>query len=301
MEQTQSQRQPKLKPMDLVATTAHEFKSPLVLISGLAEMLRAGQFGKLNPRQARYISRIDNASLRLLGMVENLLTIHRNHHGRLQIGLEPTSATEALKAVLKELQPALIQKQMTVVWAPDLKAAPVLADKQLLHQIFYNLLDNTIKYSPPKTTITIKFTRSSQYLNIQIRDQGFGIKPAELKKLFARFGAISKPISTQAGSSGLGLYIVKNLVELLGGHVRARVLKQGSCFSVSLPTVSQLELFTPSETDRPKRVVALPTSPTGRQAGQTGVPVAGRSRTGFTEAQKPDKQNSLKINGSPSK
>ncbi|MBI3984124.1 HAMP domain-containing histidine kinase [Candidatus Microgenomates bacterium] len=236
-------RKPRLAPMDLVATTAHELKSPLVLISGLVEMLAAAEFGKVTQKQIRYLEKIGGASERLLRMIDNLLTINKSEHGQLRIVLEPLSIIQVIKRVLDELQPKILAKQMTVIWPPHLAVPPVLADGQLVYQVFFNLLDNTLKYSPARTTVNIRFRRGPGYLAVQVRDQGYGIKPSDLMKLFERFGQVNQPISAQASSSGLGLFIVKNLVQLMGGQVSAKRLKQGTCFTVSLPTVQQLGLF----------------------------------------------------------
>lgn len=236
-------RQLRLKPLDLVATTAHELKTPLVLITGLAEMLQKGNFGRLTKDQSRYIGKIENASERLLQMVENLLTINRSEHGRLMLQFEPVSVTTVMQRVLEELAPRITQQQMTIIWAPHLNLPPVRADNSSLYQVLFNLLDNTLKYSPAGSTVTLRFKRLPGRLVVQIRDQGFGIKPSDINKLFERFGVVNQPIGANASSSGLGLFIVKNLVQLQGGEISVKRLRRGTCFSLSLPAVDQMELF----------------------------------------------------------
>lgn len=236
-------RKTRLKPLDFVATTAHELKSPLVLINGLAEMLERGDFGKLNRQQQKYIGKIESASDRLLAMVENLLIISRSQHGRLALQLEPVSVMSVLRRVIDELQPRMAEQQIAVLWTPESRLPPVRADEGSLYQILFNLLDNTVKYSPPNTTVTLRFKRTPGWLIIQVRDQGFGIKPSDLNKLFERFGVVNQPISANASSSGLGLFIVKNLVQLQGGSIAVKRLKRGTSFSVSLPAVEQMGLF----------------------------------------------------------
>lgn len=236
-------RKSNLKPLDLVATTAHELKTPLVLISGLAEMLDKGDFGKLNKDQIRYIGKIASASERLLQMVDNLLTINRSEHGRLMLQFEPISVTTVMRRVLEELAPRIAEQEMTIIWAPNLKLPPVRADNGSLYQVLFNLLDNTLKYSPPGSTVTLRFKRAPGRLVVQIRDQGFGIKSSDLSKLFERFGVVNQPISANASSSGLGLFIVKNLVQLQGGEISVKRLRRGTCFTLSLPAVDQMELF----------------------------------------------------------
>lgn len=234
------QTQIRIKPIDLVATTVHELKSPLTVISGLASMLEAGQFGELNSGQSRYVERINTVSKRLLNLVESLLTVNRAQ--TLETRLQPIALTKVIGEVAGELAPRLTQNQMRLVWKRR-KVEPVLVDKQYLYQIVYNLIDNAIKYSPPKTIITIKFRHQGGHLYLRVSDQGVGVKPNELKHLYKRFGKRGQPISGQAGSSGLGLYIVKQLVEAHGGRLRAKTLPKGTCFIVRLPLAQQLNLF----------------------------------------------------------
>lgn len=234
---------PILEPRDVLATMAHELKTPLTLITGLASMLEAGQFGKLNPKQSRYIERIGSVSDRLLLLIESLLVMSRSQADGHQLDLEPVSVPAVVKAVLAELESELEQSHISIKLLHKRSMAPVLADQESLYQIIYNLVDNATKYSPPRTTITIKYRVEAGALQLRISDEGIGIKPSEIEQLFRRFGKIGRPISAHAGSTGLGLYIVKKLVESQGGTIRAQSLKTGTCFVVVLPVVEQLDLF----------------------------------------------------------
>ncbi|HLB40889.1 MAG TPA: HAMP domain-containing sensor histidine kinase [Candidatus Babeliales bacterium] len=228
------------KPLDLVATTVHELKSPLTVISGLASMLEAGQFGQLTSEQSRYVGKIDSVSQRLLNLVESLLSVNRAQ--TMDTRLQPISITSVISEVLAELTPRSQQQQMQIVWKRR-KVVPVLVDRQYLYQIIYNLIDNAIKYSPANTKVTIKFRHQGGMLYLRVSDQGVGVKPNDLKYLYKRFGKRGQPVSGLAGSSGLGLYIVKQLAEAHGGQLRARTLPKGTCFIVRLPLAQQLNLF----------------------------------------------------------
>lgn len=239
----QKQTKPQTKPLDLVATTAHELKSPLTLINGLAAMLEAGEFGKTTLAQRKYLGRISATSERLMTIVDGLLAVNRSQHRRLSLQLQPMMISALIKEVVEELDPQLKARGMRVRLQITRKVPPVIADKNCMHQIVFNLLDNAIKYSPAKTIVNIKVQLREDQLVMQISDQGIGIKPTEIEKLFERFATQAQPVAEQAGSSGLGLYIVKNLVELQGGSITATALSQGSCFTVSLPVAQQLALF----------------------------------------------------------
>ena len=228
--------------MDLVATTVHELKTPLTVISGLSAMLEAGQFGKLNSQQTKYINRIQTVSDRLLLLIESMLIVAKAQLTPLP-PLEPVAVQNVIKEVVAELASRIEQAKISVELPASRSVEPVLAERYYLHQIIYNLLDNPIKYSPPKTTVTIKFRHQEGKLYLRISDQGSGIQPNELKYLYRRFGKVGQPIAAQANSSGLGLYIVKRLVEAQGGSIRAKSLTQGTCFIISLPLAQQLNLF----------------------------------------------------------
>lgn len=237
------QSQLSLAPLDLVASAAHEIKTPLAVITGLTAMLAEGQFGKLNTAQLRYIERVHRVGERLLVLVESLLNVNKSYHGSLDLALEPLAARPLLQAVVDELTPRVDQNLLNVKLLSRRSLEPVLADRECLYQVFYNLLDNAIKYSPPKTIITIKFRHQGGGLYVRFSDQGFGVKPNELKYLFRRFGSLRQPVGAQGGSTGLGLFIVKKLVEAQGGRIWAKSLPRGTCFIVKLPLVGQLALF----------------------------------------------------------
>jgi signal transduction histidine kinase len=215
----------------------------LTLINGLAAMLEAGEFGKTTAAQRKYLGRISSTSERLMTIVDGLLTVNRSQHQRLSLRLQPMMISALIRDVVEELDAQLKARDTRVRLQITRKVPPVIADKACMHQILYNLLDNAIKYSPAKTIVSVKVSLRDEKLVIQISDQGIGIKPSELEKLFERFGNRAQPVAEQAGSSGLGLYIVKSLVELQGGNITATTLTRGSCFTVSLPVAEQLALF----------------------------------------------------------
>ncbi len=236
--------------LDLITTMAHELKTPLILITGLASMLEGGQFGKLNGPQRRYIQRIGAVSDRLLSLTESLLAMSKSRHRFLEPQLEPVAVASIVRAVLEELESRMSQHRITVKVLSRRAMAPVMADRESLYQIIYNLVDNAIKYSPPKSTVTIKYRHGEGWLQLLLSDHGVGIKPSEIDHLFEHFGTVGRPLAGQPSSTGLGLYIVKQLVQAQGGHIRVQALKKGSCFIVRLPLLEQLHLFASVDSGR---------------------------------------------------
>jgi signal transduction histidine kinase len=120
----------------------------------------------------------------------------------------------------------------------------VLADETRLHQIVLNLVDNAIKYSMPGTEVEVGFRIQGDELITTVTDHGVGIGKSQIDRLFTKFGRIFNPLSVQAGGTGLGLYIVKNLVESHGGRIWVTSQEgKGSKFNFSLPIAMQLPLI----------------------------------------------------------
>lgn len=229
--------------IDIVAAASHELKTPLTVISGLADMMLKGQCGTLANQQRQYLERIETSSDRMLALLNSLLSVGKLHRGALAIEPEPVLLKAVVYQVAKELSPLIKQRRVKLDVRSGRPALPVLVDKEFAYQIVFNLLDNAIKYSYPKTVVTIKFKGRGDKQALLISDQGIGIRPGEFKHLFTRFGTTAQPVNAHSGSSGLGLFIVKNLVEQIGGQVYARALPRGSCFVVELPLAKQLTLF----------------------------------------------------------
>jgi signal transduction histidine kinase len=234
----------KNKDIDLIATTVHELKTPLVLVRGLAEMFADEQFGKVSDEQAKNLERMNLATQRMLKIVESLITLSRSQTNQLEVELEPVDVNSAISQVLEELKPFFSLRKIKLKWRPG-KVPPLMGEPNHLYSIIYNLTDNAIKYSPEGSELSIKCHRRGDMVVLMISDQGVGMKPGELKKLWQRFSNGGQPLTSQLGSSGLGLFIVKNLVEILGGRIEVKALSQGTCFSVSLPSAQQMSLLDP--------------------------------------------------------
>lgn len=228
---------------DLISTTVHELKSPLTLISGLSSMLKLGDFGEISSQQEHYIHRIMLTSDRLLTLVDSLLSVGKYKRDSLELDLEPISAASLVRQVCVELEPLLREKKLTFSVQRPRQLPPVMADRQALYQVLYNLVDNAIKYSREEGRIKIHYKHEEDKLRISIIDEGVGVSQKDIERVFKQFGTSRQPIQAHAGSSGLGLYIVKNLMDALGGEIHVKTLENGSCFYILLPIARQLSLF----------------------------------------------------------
>lgn len=226
----------------LLASVAHELKSPLTLISGLSTQL---QQPHIDPRQyAHYVERIQFSSDRLLRLVDSILRGYELQQHMLELQLEPLTPQLILEEVAHELMPhAKKQAQLIAVKSPRHKQT-ILADKGCLHAVLFNLVDNAIKYSRPESTIELETRLRRGYAQIAVKDYGEGIKKADLKRLFEQFGRVQRPVPQWATTTGLGLYIAKQLTEAMQGELGLTRRKDGSSFLVNLQLSHQLSLFT---------------------------------------------------------
>ena len=225
----------------LIASVAHELKSPLTLISGLSSQL---QTSSLNAAQyQQYVQRIQFSSDRLLNLIDSILKGYELEQHMLELKLEPVVPQLIMEEVAHELEPhARRQAQLIAVHSARHKQA-VLADRGCLHAILFNLLDNAIKYSKPESTIELEARLRRGQAQLVVKDYGNGIKSADLKKLFAQFGRVQRPVPQWATTTGLGLYIAKQLTEAMQGSLELTRRKNGSSFLVNLQLSRQLSLF----------------------------------------------------------
>ncbi|MFO0970789.1 MAG: HAMP domain-containing sensor histidine kinase [Candidatus Saccharimonadales bacterium] len=225
----------------LIASVAHELKSPLTLISGLSAQL---QDSAIDPRQyQQYVERIQFSSDRLLGLIDGILRGYELDQHMLELHLEPLCPQLILEEVAHELEPHARKQAQLIQVKSGRQKQMVLADKSCLHAVVFNLLDNAIKYSKAECTIELESRLRRGGAQVAVKDYGQGIKRSDLKRLFSQFGRMQRPVPQWATSTGLGLYIAKQLTEAMNGSLELTRRKDGSSFLVNLQLSHQLSLF----------------------------------------------------------
>lgn len=224
----------------LLAGIAHELKTPLALISGLSAELQDPGLDARHYQQ--YVQRIQFSSDRLLHLVDSVLRGYELAQDMLELHLEPVNPAVVMQEVAHELIPhARKQAQLIAVTAKCKNV--ILADKGCLHAVLFNLLDNAIKYSKPETTIELEARLRRGQAQLVVKDYGVGIKKTDLKKLFSQFGRVQRPVPQWASTTGLGLYIAKQLTEAMQGSLELTRRRDGTSFLVNLQLSKQLSLF----------------------------------------------------------
>ncbi len=229
---------------DFISIVSHELRTPLSAIKGFLSMTLNKDFGSLNDRQFHYLLRVYQSNQRMIDLVEDLLDATRLEDGRIKLNPRPISPEPIITEIVTELAGKAFERQISLKVSRQRRLPLVLADEARLRQILTNLIDNAIKYSLPKSEVVISFKISGDELTVVVRDFGVGITPSQIDRIFQKFGRIYNPMSIQAGGSGLGLYIVKNLVEAHGGRIWVTSREgKGSKFSFTLPVAKQLPLL----------------------------------------------------------
>jgi signal transduction histidine kinase len=221
-----------------LALAAHELKTPMTAILGSAQLIQRQverQQDASSRERNRVRSMLDQIQ-RLNRLIASLLDLTRLQEGRLSIELRPLDLCKVGRQIVEELQPTLHQHELAFICSEQ--QCWINGDQLRLEQVFQNLLQNAIKYSPEGGSISLELQLRDGYASISISDQGIGIPGEDLPHIFDRFHRGRNVDVSQLSGMGIGLYVVKEIVELHGGTIDAQSVEgQGSRFQLMLPRV----------------------------------------------------------------
>jgi len=220
---------------EFLATISHELRTPLSAILGWARMLRLGQLSSENTAKA--LDTIERNARAQAQLVDDLLDVSRIITGKLRMDVRPVDPNSFIDAAVEAVKPAAEAKAVRVQKVVDTGAVSIPGDPVRLQQVVWNLLSNAIKFTPRGGRVQICSERVDSHLEIIVSDTGQGISPDFLPHVFDRFRQADQKTSRQHGGMGLGLAIVRHLVELHGGTVQASSDGEGkgATFTVTLP------------------------------------------------------------------
>jgi PAS domain S-box-containing protein len=225
---------------EFLAMLAHELRNPLAPISAAADLLKIGRLDENRVRQSSAI--IARQVRHMTSLVDDLLDVSRVTRGLVTLARAPVSARTIVDEAIEQVRPMFdARRQHLAVHIVDPEAT-VLGDKARLVQVLSNLLNNASKYTPEEYGIEVEATGSDGHLVLSVRDQGIGMEPGLSPHVFDLFTQAKRSSDRSQGGLGLGLALVKHLVELHGGSVACASpgLGQGSSFMVSLPLMQPL-------------------------------------------------------------
>ncbi len=230
----------------LVSTVSHELRTPLTMIQGFSELLMTRNLEEGSSREA--LAHINASAERLGRLIDDLLSVSRIESGRLVVQLAPTDVAGVIDEVVRPFRERG-GHAFRVSLDGDLPA--VAADRDKLVQVMTNLVSNAVKYSAEGTEVVIAATTNGTAAEISVTDHGIGLSEEEIEKLFEKFFRADREEVRRVGGTGLGLYIVKNLVEMQGGQLWVRSRRgSGSTFSFTLPIVGGSDERIPAESGK---------------------------------------------------
>jgi PAS domain S-box-containing protein len=221
---------------EFLAVLSHELRTPLTAVLGWSKMLIDGHVAEeMRPEALRVIYRNAKSQAQL---IEDLLDISRIITGRLRIDASPVELVSVVEAAVASVRPAASAKTLTLQARLDPRAGAVFGDPTRLQQVVWNLLANAVKFTPSGGLVEVRLTRAGSQVEITVSDTGQGIEPDFLPYVFERFRQADSSTTRRHGGLGLGLAIVRHLVELHGGaaHAESEGRGRGSTFRVILPS-----------------------------------------------------------------
>nr|WP_082107895.1 MEDS domain-containing protein [Methanosarcina sp. 2.H.A.1B.4] len=219
-----------------IMNMSHELRTPLNSVIGFSDLLLEGAFGPMNTKQAKYVNNILISGKSLLEIINNLLDISRLEAGEKTLKYEDVDVASLIGEVRMSLLSPASVKKITVELKIDPSVGNVRADITKFRQILYNLVSNAIKFTPAKGKVIISACKKEGVLEVKVSDNGIGLSKESHEKIFMPFTQADSSAARGYGGAGLGLYIVRNFVDLHGGKIWIdSEIDKGSTFTFTLP------------------------------------------------------------------
>lgn len=223
---------------DFVSIASHELRTPMTAIRSYAWMALNRSDITLSDKMKKYLQRTLVSTERLINLVNDMLNVSRIESGRLEIAPQVMDLQNLMGEVLIEIDAKAREKNLNII-NDNTKIPKVFADPNKVHQVLLNVLGNALKFTKEGGQITISYFNDGYFLEVSIKDDGVGISPEDLPRLFKKFSRLenSYVAASSTGGTGLGLFICKSLIELMKGKiwVKSDGYDKGTTFVFSLP------------------------------------------------------------------
>ena len=214
----------------------HQLRTPLISIKWIVEMLLNGETGKLKPAQEELLMDLYSSVNHINELVSHLLSAVRIESEELVIKFEPVNLEKVCGEIIKELQPLINKKSQTFSFKKTVNLPIINTDPKYLHEVLTNLLSNAIRYTPNKGAIGFSVSLHKENVLFSVKDNGIGIPKSQQKRVFGKFFRGDNAVRFSNDGTGLGLYIVKHLTDLLGGKIWFESEEnKGTTFYFTLP------------------------------------------------------------------
>jgi len=221
---------------EFLANMSHELRTPLNSIIGFADLLYEQVYGELNERQLKSVGNISKSGKHLLNLINGILDLSKIEAGKMELSYKQFELASKLNIIKNLLSPIADRKNVQIEISIDSSLSSIYADEARFVQIMYNLVDNAIKFSYENGLVKIEARKKGDLVEITVTDTGIGIKPEDQSKLFKPFSQVDSFLSKQFQGTGLGLSLVKQIVQLHGGDIWFRSKPgEGSTFAFVIP------------------------------------------------------------------
>lgn len=221
---------------EFLANMSHELRTPLNSIIGFSDMLYEQAYGELNQKQLRAISNISNSGKHLLNLINGILDLSKIEANKMELDYKEFELASSLDLIRNILSPIADKKNIEIETGVDNSISKIWADEDRFIRIMFNLVDNAIKFSFENSLVKIGARKKGELVEITVEDTGIGIKTEDQNKLFKPFSQVNSFSSKKFQGTGLGLSLVKQIVNLHGGYVWFKSEQgKGSTFAFAIP------------------------------------------------------------------
>lgn len=224
-----------------IANVSHELKTPMTTIAGFIDGILDGTIAR--DQQDRYLRIVSNEVKRLSRLVRSMLDLSRIDNGEMRLHSTKFDITDVIVTTLLTFEQSISEKKIEVRGLEDAPASEVYGDRDLLYQVVYNLAENAVKFTPENGYIAIQVIDSVDRVTVVIENSGQGIDPEELPRIFERFYKTDQSRSRDKNGLGLGLYIVRTVLQLHGGDIAVSSVTGEYC---------RFEFYLPKPAEQPK-------------------------------------------------
>jgi signal transduction histidine kinase len=234
---------------EFVSVASHELRTPMTSIKSYLWMALNGKGGELNEKQRYYVERGYNSVVRLVRLVNDMLNISRIESGHITIEFQAVNLNALAQEIVDEVIPHATDQGVSIVVHKVPSLPPVLADPDKIKEVLFNLIGNSVKFTPKGGKVFINFSMKDTMVKTIVTDTGAGIAPEDMGKLFQKFGLVPGSYvtnQTTAEGTGLGLYICRSIIELHHGEIKAESsgIGKGATFSFTLRIFNEKEFET---------------------------------------------------------
>lgn len=221
---------------EFVSLASHQLRTPLTAIKWYAEILSDEKKSHLSSTEKKYLSQIIDGNERMIELVNDLLNVSRLDLGTFNVEPKSTDLIKLAKTITSDMTPQIETKHIKLVQKYDKELPPIMTDPKLMRVVIENILSNSVKYTPDKGSVDISIVKEKDNFLISIQDNGMGIPDAQQKQIFTKLFRADNATTSAAEGTGLGLYMVRGIVENAGGKIWFESKEnKGTTFFVTLP------------------------------------------------------------------